>query len=179
MKIEITPGTYTDTVNGVTRSLPVGGRDESLFLNWDEDKDLFSIGLPGGRNYTVSKKTDAEDKIYLVKEYDRDKKVKEIEVNIDTIDAHSASYPEMLALSVYTDLTGYTKDFKNDVRSALRLLGGDHEQDRIDQKQDYYQVLREMMQSSQRSGSYQYYLSLKHFFDYYDKNRPGVPSKLL
>ena len=52
MKIEITPGTYTDTVNGVTRSLPVGGRDESLFLNWDEDKDLFSIGLPGGRNYT-------------------------------------------------------------------------------------------------------------------------------
>lgn len=179
MKIEITPGTYTDTVNGVTRSLPVGGRDESLFLNWDEDKDLFSIGLPGGRNYTVSKKTDAEDKIYLVKEYDRDKKVKEIEVNIDTIDAHSASYPEMLALSVYTDLTGYTKDFKNDVRSALRLLGGDHERDRIDQKQDYYQVLREMMQSSQRSSSYQYYLSLKHFFDYYDKNRPGVPSKLL
>ena len=115
----------------------------------------------------------------MVKEYDRDKKVKEIEINIDTIDAHSASYPEMLALSVYTDLTGYTKDFKNDVRSALRLLGGDHEQDRIDQKQDYYQVLREMMQSSQRSGSYQYYLSLKHFFDYYDKNRPGVPSKLL
>lgn len=180
MKIEISPGTYTNTVNGVTRAVPNSAQDDFLYMNWEEDKKEFSVGMPGGKNYTVSRKNDSEESVYLVTEYYRDRRIKEIEVDVNSVNVHSASFSEMLALSVYTDEVGATKDFRFNIGSALGYMSGNENEGMYtDIKYDYYKALQELMKGNMRSDSYQYYLSLKSFFDYYDKEDRGVPSLLL
>lgn len=180
MIIEMMPLSYTNTVNGVTQSLPVNSTDY-FFMNWEEEKNESSIGFPGGKNYTCSRNYNYTDPVYTVTEYSRDRKIRETDIDVSKVDAHNATFAEMYALSLYTDENGYTDHFSFDVSAALRdRFGTDNNAAYTDVGFDYYDTLKETMQFLRSKGFYDSYLSIKRFFDYYDKtSKPAVPSLLL
>ena len=138
------------------------------------------MGMPGGKNFSVGRKSGTEGNLYTVTEYCRDQIIRETEVDPEMVDARFATYPEMLALSVYTDQAGHTRDFSFRVGSALdHLAGYENQAAYTDIRQDYYSALQTLMQANMRPDTYQYYLSLKSFFDYYDHKSVGVPTLLL
>ena len=180
MKIEMTPLTYTNTVNGVTQSLPVNP-NEFIFMNWEEEKNESSIGFPGGKNYTCSRNYEYSDPVYTVTEYYRDQVIKEMDIDVSKVDAHNTTFPEMYALSNYLDDNGYTDHFSFDVSAALRdCVGNDNEAAFTDVRFDYYDTLYKTMEFLRSKGFYDSYLSIKRFFDYYDKIKDSsVPTVLL
>ena len=179
MKIEITPLSYTNTVNGITQSLPVN-RNEFFFMNWEEGKHESSIGFPGGKNYTCSRNYDYTEPVYTVTEYDRDQVIKEMDIDVSKVDAHNATFPEMYALSNYLDDNGYTDRFSFEVSGALRdIVGLDNSVAFTDVRLDYYDSLYKTMEFLRSKGFYDSYLSIKRFFDYYDEQKISVPSLLL
>lgn len=171
---------YTNTVNGVTKTMTCSNSNE-FFLNMDpEGKPAFCAGLPNGKNYRFLRKEDSADPIYVVTEYDRDQKVGEVEIDASTVDARNATYPEMVALALYTDDAGYTQDFRFNVSSALdSIVGVENQAVFTDVRFDYYKELQFLMQGNMRSESWKYYLTLKSFFDHYDNKSVGVPTLLL
>ena len=179
MKIEITPLSCTNTVNGITQSLPVNP-NEFLFMNWEEEKNESSIGFPGGKNYTCSRNYDYTEPVYTVTEYYRDQVIKEMDIDVSKVDAHHATFPEMYALSRYMDDNGYTDRFSFEVSGALRdIVGPDNSVAFTDVRLDYYDSLYKTMEFLRSKGFYDSYLSIKRFFDYYDKQKISVPSLLL
>lgn len=181
MKVDNTLGTYyTNTVNGVTKTMPCSDSSE-FFLNKDpEGRKAFCVGLPDGKNYRFLRKEDSADSIYVVTEYDRNQKIGEVEIDASKVDAHNATHSEMIALALYTDDAGYTNDFCFHVGSALTSMAGvDNQAAYTDVRLDYYKELQFLMRGNMRSESWKYYLSLKSFFDFYDNKSVGVPTFLL
>lgn len=180
MKVENNLGAYTNTVNGVTKTMPFSNSNE-FYLNKDpEGRKAFCVGLPDGKNYRFLRKEDSTDPVYVVTEYDCEQMIGEVEINVNQVDAHNATHSEMIALALYTDNAGYTRDFCFHVGSALSsMVGVENQAAHANVRYDYYEELRALMQGNMRSETWKYYLSLKSFFDYYDKKNVAVPSYLL
>ena len=179
MRIEMSPGIITNTVNGVTQVLP-SRQDDFIFNNWEEGKNETSIGMRGGKNFTFSPKGGPSDTVYKVVEYDHDQMVKEWEIDVSKVDAYNATCVEMWALSIYTDDHGITKDFRFRIDSAFSsVYGTENKSAYMEAETNFYEALKTLMEADKREGFYQHYLSVKSFFDYYDKKEKGVPSRLL
>ena len=178
MRIESLPGIITNTVNGITQ-VQQSSQDDFIFNNWEEGKNETSIGLRGGKNYTFSPKDGPSDTVYKVVEYNRDQKIKEWEIDVSKVDVHNATCIEMYALSIYTDDNGITNNFRFRVDSAFSsVYGTENETAYMNKKTDFYDDLKTLMEADKREGFYHHYLSIKRFFDYYDKTKSGVPSLL-
>ena len=119
--------------------------------------------------------------LYNRGQYYRDQVIKEMDIDVSKVDAHNATFPEMYALSNYLDDNGYTDHFSFDVSAALRdCVGNDNEAAFTDVRFDYYDTLYKTMEFLRSKGFYDSYLSIKRFFDYYDKIKDSsVPTVLL
>lgn len=110
---------------------------------------------------------DADNPTYLVKYWDEDGNIQEINIKPKEIDVANASYLELLSYAAYSDEQGITKGAFGRFLSAVNgsnPSSGYGLSEMLD-KQDYKQVIKEYMQMQYSANNLSGYLTLKQFYD--------------
>lgn len=154
------------------KQTPVGHKSNGyhLRIGSEGDEAMTATGFLDGSSLSIFKSQEysSQNPVMLVKYWDKDGKVQEIEVNAKEIDPSNANYMEMLALSAYYNEEGISKNSIGSFMTSNIGLDGmikEETYSSLVEKRNFMEQVKEWEQMQYSSGNL---LGYQQFSKYYE-----------
>lgn len=153
------------------KQMPVGHNSNGyhLRIGSEGNEAMTATGFLDGSSLSIFKSQEysSQNPVMLVKYWDKDGQVQEIEVNAKEIDPSNANYMEMLALSAYYDDAGISKNSIGTFMTSNIGLDGmikEETYSSLIEKRNYMEQVKEWEQMQYSNGNLLGYQQFAKFY---------------